>query len=209
MVGESDPEARLPLVIAIHGLGDSPEAFLELFDGFGGRARVVALRGLDAWRDGWSWFGMDDDPATPAFARGLESSADRVAQAIAEVAQVRPTCGRLVITGFSQGGMLSYTLAARHPEIRALYVPIAGRLSVHTEIHPGPRDAEVRGLHGTADARVPIDGARSAVARLNLASVSARLEEYPGIGHAISGAMRRELFRVVGHAVAGGCQGRE
>lgn len=205
VTGGASSEERLPMIVAIHGLGDTPEAFVGVFDGLPARARVIAVRGIDAWSGGWSWFHPDLDPASAAFARAVELAADRIAASIIEIERTRPTCGRLVITGFSQGGMLSYTLAARHRDLRAAYFPIAGRLPAESAIEPGPRAIAIHGLHGTADPRVPIDAARASIARSSLAGLDARLEEYPGVGHTITDEMRGDLFRFVAEAVRGGC----
>jgi phospholipase/carboxylesterase len=47
-------------VIAIHGLGDSPERFRPLFDQLGVPARLIVARALDPWPVGSSWFPIDD-----------------------------------------------------------------------------------------------------------------------------------------------------
>jgi hypothetical protein len=85
---------RLPLVVAIHGLGDRPEGFLPVFAGLRARARLVVPYGLDPWQGGFSWFpaGSLDDP--PELARGTSLAADRIAAMIAGIVRARPTAGR-------------------------------------------------------------------------------------------------------------------
>src|SRR4051812_16602779 len=46
----------LPLVIALHGLGDNPRSFLGAFDGFPHDARVVAPHSATPYSDGYAWF---------------------------------------------------------------------------------------------------------------------------------------------------------
>src|SRR5689334_2813394 len=52
----ADPESPLPMIVAIHGLGDSPQGFRSLLEGFDRPARVILPRGLDVEGEGWSWF---------------------------------------------------------------------------------------------------------------------------------------------------------
>jgi phospholipase/carboxylesterase len=204
VTGGANASERLPLVVAMHGLGDTPDAFVALFDGLPTRARVVALRGFDAWQSGFSWFGPGLDPSGPAFAGALESAARRVARGIREIVATRPSCRAVVVTGFSQGAMLSYTLAAIEPDVAARFVPIAGRLGAAIAID-ARGGGDVRAMHGEADARVPIADGRDAVARLARAGRDVRLDAYPGVGHTISPQMRRDLFRTIDEVAAHGC----
>jgi hypothetical protein len=62
----ADAHARLPMIVAVHGLGDRPEDFATLFDALPFAARVVALRGVTPYGDGFTWFPpgeADRDPA--------------------------------------------------------------------------------------------------------------------------------------------------
>jgi phospholipase/carboxylesterase len=205
--GTHDAREPLPLVIALHGLGDTPESFVELFDGLPTRARVVALRGLTPWSSsGWSWFSPGLDPNSPASARSVEAAADVVVERIHQTASRRATCGVLVVVGFSQGAMLADTLAATHPELHALFVPIAGRLAPETPIASGPHDGDsVHALHGTSDARVALDDAVRSDERFRSAGIMSTLDRYPGVGHTITPSMRQDLFRIVVDATSRGC----
>ena len=205
IAGDANPDEPLPLVIALHGLGDAPEDFVMLFQTLNSRARVVALRAFDSWQGGASWFAPGLDPASPAFARAVETSARRVADEVRAVAASRPTCGDIVITGFSQGAMLSYTLAAIEPTLAARFVPIAGRLGVATTIAASARSGDVRALHGGADRRVPVADGRTAVARLRAAGRDAQFQEFAGADHAITLPMREALFAAVREITDRGC----
>jgi phospholipase/carboxylesterase len=204
VTGGASATDRLPLVVAMHGFGDTPEAFVGVFDGMPTRARVVALRAFDSWSGGWSWFRPGLDPNGPEFAHTVEAAAHRIARAIREIAVARPSCRSIVVTGFSQGAMLSYTLAALEPDVATRFVPVAGRLGAAIAIDPR-RGGDVRALHGDADARVPIDDSRAAVSRFAEAGRDAHLETYPGVGHTISMEMRRDLFRAIAEIADRGC----
>jgi len=124
------PDERLPLVVAIHGLGDRPERFVNLFDGFETPVRLVVPRAPRAWGDGYTWFPLRDPTAGEGegVVDGLLRSASLIAQLIESVGSQRPTRGTAVVTGFSQGGALSFVLAVKHGELVRLAVPIGGWL---------------------------------------------------------------------------------
>jgi phospholipase/carboxylesterase len=189
--GASETDA-LPLVIAIHGLGDRPEDFLKLFSGFDLPARIVAPRAPDPWSEGGSWYPLDDRAKKPAVIR---ARADMLAGLITREQKRVKTVGKAVVLGFSQGGVLSFALAAYHPELLAAALPIAGALP---EEMPPPVDA-VRGLrvlafHGQADRRMPLASAQQTVDSLKAHGAAATLSSYPGLGHQISEELRVHLF---------------
>ena len=198
VTGGADAEAALPLILAVHGRGDRPEHFAGLVEGWQIPARVVLPQAPIATPGGgWSWFAarLSDPPGR--LAAELAEVADALAALTRRLAAERPTVGRPVITGFSQGGMLSYTLAVRHPDLFAGAVPIGGFLPPELLPEGAAPVAPVRALHGGADPRIDPGLARSSVAALRAAGADASLIEYPGVPHAISREMRAEQERAV------------
>lgn len=205
VTGGAGAHDRLPMVIAVHGLGDTPEAFVELFQRLPVRARVIAVRGLDPFYEGFSWFSPGDADQHPA---SFQRAVDALAAALPELARQHPSCGLAVATGFSQGAMLSYALAARNPSVVRSAVPISGRLPRHfwPEARPiGGLLPEVFALHGTADDRIPVQSARDTVAAMRGVGFSATLREYPGVRHQITPAMQNDLYEALARMVGGGC----
>jgi phospholipase/carboxylesterase len=106
---------------------------------------------------------------------------------------------RMLVTGFSQGGILSFALAARHPDAVAKAFPVAGLLP--GALAPKARAAPVVAFHGTADDVLDVEGGRAAVAAFQAAGGEALLREYPGVRHTITTAMRVELWAEIQKAL--------
>jgi phospholipase/carboxylesterase len=201
VTGGADPEASLPMIIAIHGLGDKPESFLHLFDGFAAPARVIAPRGPLVHGPGRSWFpGSASD--REAFEAGILEATDRLSRLVREVALARPTDGRVVVTGFSQGGMLSFALAARDGDLFTLAAPIAGFLPEGLEKKAGASPPRIEAFHGKDDGRIPLALAEATVGRLEAAGYKVTLHTYEALGHAMSPTMHREHRAALAAAVA-------
>ena len=190
------PGDRLPMLILIHGLGDRPEDFKHLIDDLPATARVIVPRGLDPVdADGWSWFPIrarSNDVA--GLSQGIAAAADRLAALIAELERTRPT-SRRVVTGFSQGGMLSFALAVYHPKLLDLAVPVGGWLP--PPLWPSTLPAsppKIVALHGEIDVAVKLEPTREAVAHLEKLGWPVTLKPYPEVGHAIPPVIRRELY---------------
>lgn len=197
--GGANTKETLPLLIAMHGLGDSPEGFAPLFASLPIKARIIAPRAPDPWGEGSSWYPIDDEVAKP---RVIRQRAQLVIDLIKQVMQTRPTKGLPVVTGFSQGGVLSFALAAEHASLLRAAFPIAGTLPVQITPAKAPSAGfEVTAFHGTVDRRITFaDGERS-VRTLKSKGYAATLQAFEGVGHGVSPAMQSALFTALSRAL--------
>jgi phospholipase/carboxylesterase len=194
VVGDAQPNDKLPMLVLIHGRGDKPaRGWLPITSA---RAvRVIMPQAPLPFGDGFSWSSTRaieaDGPNGEALARDLEARADDIASAVERLKRERPTEGVPIVAGFSQGGMLSFTLAVRHPKAFRAFMPIAGLLPmVLWPQASAPAGASpILALHGTADTLVPIEPARGAIEHLAQRGYIAELREYDGVGHSITPAM--------------------
>ena len=88
---------------------------------------------------------------------------------------------RVYIVGLSMGGMATYDLVDRFPEIFAAAVPICG--AVNPERLEDIQGVSFRIFHGDADPVVPVECSRKAYAALRRAGVEVEYIEFPGCGH--------------------------
>lgn len=208
VTGGATAGEALPVVVAIHGLGDNPSSFRLLLDDLPARARVIFPRGpMPHGADGFSWFDFraDNEDGAAELGAGIRVAADRVAKLIEDVTAKSSAPPRAVVCGFSQGGMLSFALAASHPELLSTAIPISGYLP--TTLWPRERPKtrplpKVVAMHGEKDHLIPVDSARWSVEALKGNGYDVALKTYPGVGHALSPEMRAALESTVVAAVA-------
>lgn len=205
MLGGAQPEDTVPMIVAIHGLGDEPLAFAELFSSFPEPARLVLPRGLDPTEGGgWSWFPIRArDGDIEGLAQGIRKAADTIAPAIEALEESRPTLGRPIVTGFSQGGMLAFTIAVHHPERVTAAVAVGGWLPppLWPTEKAEPEAPRIVALHGTADNAVAFEPTQEATVRLEQLGWSVKLQGYEGVRHVITPHMRRDLFDHLADAI--------
>lgn len=199
----ANEDAKLPLIVAIHGLGDRPESFAGLFFGFDKPARIALPRAPQRYGRGYSWFEYRGDGDVKAIARGIDEAAKLVAVAIGEIARTRPTSGKPVITGFSQGGMMSFAVAVKYPRQVSAAFPMGGWLP--PPLWPSQRASaeqpRIVALHGEADRRVPLGPTRQSVEALKRKGYPVELHTFPGVRHAVPPALRAELFEQLSRAL--------
>lgn len=196
-LGGSEQQAELPMVIAIHGLGDTPQNFSHWLVNLGLKLRLIVPQAPSSYGHGYSWFPYRADRTEHELAQGIASSRDRLEQLLDELERRFPTRGKPAVLGFSQGGMLSFALAAHAPERFSLVIPLGGLLP--SELDPAPMATpgsrpEVLAFHGVEDRIVPFAEAKRTTERLSTLGYVVHLQGYDGVGHQIPPPMRDAVF---------------
>jgi phospholipase/carboxylesterase len=185
-----------PVVVAIHGMGDSPGNWAPTWRRLPVKAHVVLPRAPHHYAGGgWSWYkyevGMPDDE----LARGVAEAERQLWATITEIAGAR----RIIVTGFSQGGILSFAMAAKHPGRITLALPVGGLLP--KALWPSVKPAPTVAMHGDQDKVVPYTAGVRAVEVFKTMGGSAEMLTYRGVAHAMTSEMRVELWSRIKVAV--------
>ncbi len=197
-VDQTPPDALPggPLVIGLHGRGDSPEHFSAIAARLGPRFAWRFLKAPLAWRENTQWFRNDS----------ADGGRQDVQAALALIdAHVRQARGRKVaLVGFSQGCMIAAHYAAAYPGSLAAVLCAGGALVFPpADVPPGPKPA-VLFVHGTEDPIVPLSRAREARQQLENRGLPSEFLEHAE-GHSLPDAetprLREWLERQLGSSV--------
>lgn len=88
---------------------------------------------------------------------------------------------RVYIMGLSMGGMGTFDMVARYPELFAAAIPICG--SADSERLPAAKNVKFRIFHGDADPVVPVECSRRAYRVLKAAGADVEYYEIAGCDH--------------------------
>jgi phospholipase/carboxylesterase len=199
----------LPLLIVIHGLGDRPHRdwlyAIDLDPKL--KARMILPQAPTAYGRGFAWFPYRfQDHDEVGLAAGIREAEAGLARMIEALRVQRPTRGRAVVCGFSQGGMLSFALALTHPELVQFALPISGELP--TPLWPTKRPKRgaaprIVALHGTTDTVVSFEADDKLAQHLRGLGYPLELIPYEGVGHHISEEMSTRAKTELSAAIAG------
>ncbi|MFT7626314.1 MAG: putative esterase [Myxococcota bacterium] len=180
---ELPPDA--PVLIAIHGLGDSARGFSRFARRLRLPFRVVVPDGPKPWRPGTrgrSWYNLG--PANAEVA-DVAASTHRLVRLIDQLSARWPQAPPPFVIGFSQGGVMVYQLAARHPRMISGGVAVAGYLVPRELRLPRSQAAPpVLIIHGRRDKRIKFEQGRDAETRFRESGYPVELFEHPQ-GHTI------------------------
>ena len=187
VTGGAWSDEQLPMIVAMHPRGGTVDGFVRMFSSFPARARVIIPHGYGNGNGRFNWWearvARDNAQVVSAAVRPVDQ---QMAAALRELIARRPTLGRPVVCGFSQGAMLSFALAANHPDLVSAAFPMGGYLPASFASGaltvPGPRPY-IHAFHGTQDRVISVNLARGSINDLRRLGVRADLTEYPSVGH--------------------------
>ena len=174
-----------PILIAIHGWGNSGRRFLRLAKRLKLPWRVIAPNAPVLYGSGWSWYKIRKADSS----HDVERSTSMLVELIERVQERWPKAPRPFVIGFSQGGVMSMSLAARAPEQIQGAVVIAGYL-VPGDLSPqGPvDDTSMLVIHGKRDSVVRFGEGREAAQRFSDNGYNTKFVAHSG-GHYLPGKL--------------------
>lgn len=186
------PSKAPPLLMLLHGVGSNERDLFALAPRLDPRFVVVSARAPNTRAPGsYAWFEVEFTPQGPLInPEQAEASRRLLLRFIAEaVAAYGADARRVYLMGFSQGAIMSASVALTEPEAVAGAVLMSGRIL--PEIRPIIAAPErlaglpVMVVHGTGDGVLPIHHGRASRALLAGLPVELSYHEYM-MGHEVS-----------------------
>src|SRR5215469_10589125 len=157
-----------PLLLLLHGVGSNEQALFGLAPFLDKRFLIISARAPNTLGPGsYAWFEVTFTPQGPSInPQQAEASRETLIAFIKEAATMYGADSqRVYLMGFSQGAIMSASVALTQPELVAGAVLMSGRIL--PEIRPLiASNEELTGLpflvvHGTADMVLPISHGRA------------------------------------------------
>jgi phospholipase/carboxylesterase len=176
----------------LHGVGSNEEDLFGLAPAVPSQFHVVSLRapytlGPDSY--GWFTFGVRPDGRRVINEEQEAASRPLVARTLQlAAAQLSVPAERVVVGGFSQGGIMALSLLITRPELLLAAMVMHSRLLPEVLPVAAPPGAlgghQLWVSHGTADEVIPLASAHDIRARVSEWPIDLSYAEFPG-GHEI------------------------
>jgi phospholipase/carboxylesterase len=190
----TQPSARPPLLLLLHGVGSNEHDLFSLAPQLDPRLLILSARAPNViWPGSYAWFAVTFTPTGPLIDPvQAEASREVLIRFIeAAVAAYGADPDRVYLMGFSQGAIMSASVALTRPDLVAGTVLMSGRVlpEIASQTAPAARLAGLPILlvHGRADGVLPIQHGRASRALLEALPVDLEYHEYP-MGHEVSAA---------------------
>jgi len=188
-----------PLLLLLHGVGSNEHDLYELAPFLDKRFLIISVRAPNALGAGsYAWFEVDFTPGGPVInPEQAEASRETLIAFLQEATLAYSADPKQVyLMGFSQGAIMSASVALTRPELVAGAVLMSGRIL--PEIQPSiASNEQLSGfpflvVHGTADMVLPISYGRASRELLSSLPVDLTYHEY-SMGHEVSQASLRDV----------------
>jgi phospholipase/carboxylesterase len=181
-----------PVLILLHGVG-SNEADL-----FSARGPIVL------GENRFAWYEVDFSTGKPVYNLGQEAKSRSIIVQFIEQAKAKYNSGEVYLCGFSQGAIMSYSVALTRPDLVKGIAAMSGRLleEIKPEIAANDDLSKLKILlsHGKNDKVLPVQYALAAEAYLKTIGVAPKLNQYEA-GHEINNAMLNDLVNWLNNLV--------
>ncbi|MCY4528009.1 MAG: alpha/beta hydrolase-fold protein [Chloroflexi bacterium] len=186
-----DPDREYPVIFLLHGYGSNMTDLANLTPAISRTKYLYVCPNapiafdLGMGQTGYAWanlYGSTYDEEAMA-------SEERFMDFLEEVgANYRLRHDRLILGGFSQGGMMTYQMGLPHPEKFAGLFALSSTVKSPNLIRPRlpeRRDHQVFVAHGTRDMIAPIEAGRESIDLLREWGYAPEYHEYEGMAHEI------------------------
>jgi phospholipase/carboxylesterase len=188
-----------PLLLLLHGVGSNEHDLFELAPFLDKRFLIISVRAPNALGPGsYAWFEVNFTPQGPVInPQQAEASRNTLITFVQEaITAYGADPEQVYLMGFSQGAIMSASVALTRPELVDGAVLMSGRIL--PEIQPSiAANDELNGfpflvMHGTADMVLPISYGRASRELLSSLPVDLTYHEYP-MGHEVSQSSLRDV----------------
>ena len=188
-----------PLVIFLHGYGSNEQDLFGIKDDLPASYTYLSVRAPITMEEGsYQWFRKKGEGAYNGETDDLKTSGQVLLDFIAQAAKKYHTePDKVVLVGFSQGAIMSYEVALRHPEALGGIAALSGRILpvLKSALKPDEKRQSLAIFigHGKQDNRLPYKDGTDANSLLQSISLTPEFHGYEGLGHSISAAEIEDL----------------
>ncbi len=181
--GSSD---YLPMLIALHGDGDTPENFYQTaLNELNVQARIILITAPISHELGKVW---------PYSAAQYTEYGKSFCDTVTSLAIKYPTANKPILFGFSGGGAMAYYQAIKHGDHYAYIFPISGLLFKEQLGNRLSRtSAKVFSYHGKSDEVVSFSAGKKAIKLLKKKGVNVTFTAFEGGHHGLFFEMKSEI----------------
>jgi phospholipase/carboxylesterase len=182
-----------PLLLLLHGYGSNDSDLFSFASELPNEYYVISARApYDLQYGSYAWYAINFDADQNKFSDHDQAKLSRelVVKFIEELKSKYPIdSSNITLIGFSQGSILSYSIALSYPKIVQRVGALSGylNLEITTENYQNNdfSNLKIFASHGTVDQVIPVEWARKTDPILKSLGINSTYKEYP-IGHGVS-----------------------
>lgn len=187
------PSDNPPLLLLLHGYGSNEQDLFSFASELPDELLIISARApMSLGLGSYSWYTIHFDATNGKFSDIDEAkiARDKIAKFIDEIIETYSVNkNKVFLLGFSQGTILSYSVALNYPEKINYIVALSGYINqelLPSELNKNDyKNLDFYISHGSVDQVIPVDWAKQAPEFLNKLEIKNSYQEY-GVGHGVA-----------------------
>ncbi|MBI5763027.1 MAG: dienelactone hydrolase family protein [Planctomycetes bacterium] len=191
-----DADEKTPLIVVLHGAGGNMNEAAATWKKAADKAGAILLtpQGTMKQGDGFNW-GQD-----------MDTVEENVLMAIDKVAnEHKIDKSKIVLAGFSQGAMMTWSLALRNPDTFCGIIPVSGPCNAKSDSAFDDADLaklKIYTILGGEDKAEMLKSAKDAAKKLEKKGAKVKVAEFEDLGHAYPENTDAELGKALKFVMA-------
>jgi len=184
-------EGKSPLILLLHGYGSDENDLFSFAEELPDNYFIISARApipMQPYGNAWYAISIDHEGVKTSDNDGARQSRERIASFIDEAIKAYDLDAyNVTLLGFSQGTILSYSVALTYPEKVKNVIGLSGYINeeiIDLKSNAAYAHLNIYNSHGTVDQVIPIEAARKTPAYLKARGIESTLSEFP-VGHGV------------------------
>ena len=187
------PNSNPPLLILLHGYGSNEDDLFSFSTELPEEFLIISVRApLTLGYDSYAWYTIHFDNTNGKFSDTDEAidARDKIAVFIDEIIDAyQVNTKKIFLLGFSQGTILSYSIALNYPEKVQYVIALSGYINQdllpENLVKNNYKNLDFFISHGSVDQVIPVAWAQNTPEFLNNLNIKNSYREY-GVGHGVA-----------------------
>lgn len=184
---------KAPLIIMLHGYGSDENDLFSFASELPSKYAIISLKApIQMQPYGNAWYSIHFDNTNGKFNNTEEAIASRdlVSNCIDEIIEKYPIDkNNITLLGFSQGTILSFSIALSYPEKVKRVIGLSGyidkELITNNYSENDFSNLKIYSSHGSSDQVIPVEWARKTAPFLKELNIPCHYSEFP-VGHGVA-----------------------
>jgi phospholipase/carboxylesterase len=184
-------KGKSPLILLLHGYGSDENDLFSFAEELPEHYFIISVRAphpMQPYGNAWYAITIDQNGVKTSDNDGAKKSRDSIASFIDEAVQTYDLDPyNVTLLGFSQGTILSYSVALTYPEKVKNVIGLSGYINeeiIDLKSNAAYAHLNIYNSHGTVDQVIPIEAARKTPEYLKARGIKSLLSEFP-VGHGV------------------------
>jgi phospholipase/carboxylesterase len=191
--------ANPPAIILLHGYGSNEKDLFSFSAQLPGKYLILSARApIEMGGGSYAWYALDFSTGKTVFSFQEEEKSRKAIIALIEQVSKKYHLNtkEIYLCGFSQGAIMSYSVALTRPDLVKGIAAMSGRLleeiKPYTATNEQLKQLRIFISHGLNDQVLPVQDGRNAATYLKTKGITPLYKEYTE-GHGINGNMLHDL----------------